>query len=154
MQVTQSRKWTLNSRPGHLVMRLARVMGRYAEARIQPLGTGIAGYPVLNLLSAAGEMTQKQLTERLRVEQSSMAQLLGRLERDGFVVRRKDPDDGRSSLVGLTPKAIDALPQINRHMEEGNDVAVAGMTDAEIETAIGLLKRMLDNFEGEANRAI
>jgi DNA-binding MarR family transcriptional regulator len=122
-------------------------MARYAEARIQPLGTGIAGYPVLNMLSAAGEMSQKQLTDRLGVEQSSMAQLLGRLERDGFIVRRKDPNDGRSSLVGLTSKAVETLPAINGIMNDGNDLVVAGMTNLEIDTAINLMKRMLANLE-------
>jgi len=148
MQLANSRRmWNLENRPGHLVMRLSRLMSRYAEARIQPLGTGIAGYPVLNLLSAEGEMSQKQLTERLGVEQSSMAQLLGRLERDGFVARRKDPNDGRSSLVGLTTKAVDTLPAINGIMNEGNDLIVAGMTDEEIDAVIGLMKRMLANLE-------
>jgi DNA-binding MarR family transcriptional regulator len=127
-------------------MRLSRALSRYAETRIQPLGTGLAGYPVLNLLSASGELTQKQLTERLGVEQPSMAQLLSRLERDGFVFRRKDPDDGRSSLVSLTDKAVGALPAINAIMDAGNDQLVAGMTDEEIETAIALFKRMLNNI--------
>jgi DNA-binding MarR family transcriptional regulator len=99
------------------------------------------------MLSAAGEMSQKQLTDRLGVEQSSMAQLLGRLERDGFIVRRKDPNDGRSSLVGLTSKAVETLPAINGIMNDGTDLVVAGMTDLEIDTAINLMKRMLANLE-------
>lgn len=148
MQLASSREsWILESRPGHLIMRLSKLMTRYAEVRFQPLGTGVAGYPVLNMLSTGGEMSQKQLTERLGVEQSSMAQLLGRLERDGFIVRRQDPNDGRSSLVGLTPKAAETLPAINRIMSDGNDIAVAGMTDAELDMAISLMKRMLANVE-------
>jgi len=149
MQVTKSGpKWILADRPGHLVMRLARLMSRYAEERIQPLGTGIAGYPVINALSQSSEMTQKQLTELLGVEQSSTAQLLGRLERDGFVTRRKDPDDGRSSLIRLTDKATAALPAISDIMDQGNDLAVDGLNDEEITTVIDLLKRMLTNFDG------
>ena len=147
MQVPKRRNWPLKDRPGHLVMRLARLGTRYAEARIQPLGTGVAGYPLLNILSDGREVTQKQLTENLGVEQSSVAQLLGRLERDGFVQRRKDPDDGRASLISLTPKAMSALPAIAEIMDAGNDLAVAGMSDAEIETLVDLLKRMLANFE-------
>ena len=103
-------RWKLRERPGYLVVRLARLMSRYAEERIHPLGTGLAGYPVITALTEGGEMTQKQLTELLGVEQSSTAQLLSRLERDGFVTRRKDPGDGRSSFVCLTEKAASALP--------------------------------------------
>ncbi|RYD77980.1 MAG: MarR family transcriptional regulator, partial [Verrucomicrobiaceae bacterium] len=86
MQLANSRQdWSVENRPGHLIMRLSKLMTRYAEVRFQPLGTGIAGYPVLNLLSSVGEMSQTQLTANLGIEQSSVAQLLGRLERDGFV---------------------------------------------------------------------
>lgn len=149
MQVQKSPKWKLEERPGHLVMRLTRLMTRYAEARIQPLGTGVAGYPVLHLLSEKGELTQKQLTEELKVEQSSVAQLLSRLERDGFIERRRDPEDGRASLIKLTRRAKSALPAIADIMDAGNDLAVAGMRKEEIATLIDLLKRMIDNFEKE-----
>lgn len=148
MQVAKARRnWPLENRPGHLVMRLARLMSRYAETGIQPLGTGIAGYPVLNALAESGEMRQKQLTELLGVEQSSTAQLLGRLERDGFIARRKDPEDGRSSLIRLTDKARAALPAIAGIMERGNELAVQGFSDVEIDVALDLLQRMIGNFE-------
>ncbi|WP_075293117.1 MarR family winged helix-turn-helix transcriptional regulator [Pararhizobium arenae] len=123
-------------------------MSRYAEERIQPLGTGLAGYPVITALTEGGEMTQKQLTELLGVEQPSTAQLLARLERDGFITRRKDPGDGRSSLVRLTEKATSALPAISEIMDDGNDMAVKGFSAEEIEQVVNLLKRMLINFEG------
>lgn len=140
-------RWKLRERPGYLVVRLARLMSRYAEERIQPLGTGLAGYPVISALSEAGELTQKQMTELLGVEQSSTAQLLSRLERDGFVTRRKDPKDARSSFIRLTEKANSALPVISEIMDDGNDLAVQGFSTQEIEQVINLLKRMLANFE-------
>jgi MarR family transcriptional regulator for hemolysin len=121
-------------------------MSRYAEERIQPLGTGLAGYPVISALSEGGELTQKQMTELLGVEQSSTAQLLSRLERDGFVTRRKDPKDARSSLIRLTEKANSALPVISEIMDDGNDLAVQGFSTQEIEQVINLLKRMLANL--------
>lgn len=141
------RPWPLQDRPGYLLMRLTRLMTRYAEARIQPLGTGIAGFPVLNMLKDAGELTQKELTENLGVEQSSTAQLVSRLERDGFIQRRKDPQDGRSSLVRLTAKGSRTLPAINEIMATGNDLAVDGLSDQEIDQLLDLLKRMISNFE-------
>jgi len=140
-------RWKLRERPGYLVVRLARLMSRYAEERIHPLGTGLAGYPVITALTEGGDMTQKQLTELLGVEQSSTAQLLNRLERDGFVTRRKDPRDGRSSFICLTEKATSALPAISEIMDDGNDLAVNGFSAQEIAQVIDLLKRMLANFE-------
>jgi MarR family transcriptional regulator, transcriptional regulator for hemolysin len=145
--MAKSRRWKLQERPGHLVMRLARLMTRFAEVRISPLGVGVAGYPVLHLLSHGGELTQKNLTETLDVEQSSMAQLLLRLERDGFIARRKDPEDQRSSLIRLTPKARSVLPTIAAIMDAGNDLAVSDMSESELSTLLRLLNEMIDKFE-------
>src|ERR1700677_3990798 len=36
------------------------------------------------------------------ITQPAMTQLVGRLERDGLVVRLIDPDDGRATLVDIT----------------------------------------------------
>ncbi len=102
---------------------------------------------MISALSEGGELTQKQMTELLGVEQSSTAQLLSRLERDGFVTRRKDPKDARSSFIRLTEKANSALPVISEIMDDGNDLAVQGFSTQEIEQVINLLKRMLANFE-------
>jgi MarR family transcriptional regulator for hemolysin len=141
------RTWALADRPGHLVMRLSRLMARLADARLSPLGVGVASYPVFSILSRQGGLTQKQLTEMLNVEQSSMAQLLGRMERDGFIVRKKDPADARSSLIYLTELATATFPKIEAIMAEGNDLAVNGMTDAQIDMSLELLRRMIANLE-------
>ncbi len=44
------------------------------------------------------------------VEQATMTATLNRMERDGLVARRTNPQDGRSSLVALTPEATEKLP--------------------------------------------
>jgi hypothetical protein len=50
--------------------------------------------------------------------------------------------------LGVGPlKAVEALPGISRVMDEGNDLAVVGLTEAEIETVISLMQRMLANVE-------
>lgn len=144
--IEPTRRWQLENRPGHLVNRLARQIARYAEKRLLPLGIGVAGYPVVNLLSQSDGMTQKQLTEALGIEQPSTAQLIARLERDGFVERHKDPDDARSWRLNLSRKAKDLLPEINRIMDEGNDLATRGMSTAEIDLTLTLITRMLHNL--------
>ena len=97
----------------------------------------------------------KQIVDRVDPRRSRAVVVLGCDEdetivlryRFRFVVRRKDPLDGRSALVSLTPKAIAVLPEINRTMDEGNDLATEGLTEDEVAQAIGLMRRMLGNFE-------
>jgi DNA-binding MarR family transcriptional regulator len=60
---------------------------------------------VLHTLShTGGPMRLTALTATEQVTQSAMTQLVTRLERDGFVERRPDPNDGRAVLVHLTDR--------------------------------------------------
>ncbi|WP_292147986.1 helix-turn-helix domain-containing protein [Mesorhizobium sp.] len=71
------------------------------------MGFATAQLPVLAGLQSGNALTQAELTKLAGVEQSSMAQLLARMDRDGIIRRTPDPHDGRSSLVELSDKALD-----------------------------------------------
>ena len=65
--------------------------------------TVAAGYlPVFFALAA----TQTALASLAAIEQPTMAATLTRMERDSLIHRRPDPQDGRSSLISLTPVAL------------------------------------------------
>jgi DNA-binding MarR family transcriptional regulator len=55
----------------------------------------------LNRLNREGPMRLTALAEAEGASQSAMTQLVQRLERQGLVERRSDPEDGRASLVAL-----------------------------------------------------
>ena len=140
-------------RPGHLVNRASRLFLRYGDLRMQPLGVGTAAVPVLVLLKEGVEMTQRDLAACTRLEQPSMAQLLSRLERDGMIRRRPDPDDGRASLISLSEKAQALLPEVNAIAQAGNDAAMAGFTKEEVQQLLDYLRRVIVNLEAESGNA-
>ncbi len=135
------------NRPAHLINRVARLMTRVGEARLKPLGFSPGQLPVLGALMRHGPLSQKALAEGGKIEQSSMAQMLARMARDGLVTRRPDPDDGRASLYSLTETARDRLPALSQALTEGGREALAGFSAAEEETLRLLLKRMIANLE-------
>ena len=144
------RRWAQHERPGHLITRASRLLLRFADTRFRQLGIGVAAYPVLTMLRTGQKLSQKDLTRCVRIEQPSMAQLLARLERDGMIRRTPDPDDGRASLISITRKALGILPQVDAVVDEGNQMAIAGMSDSETELLIDLLQRLIANLEGAA----
>jgi DNA-binding MarR family transcriptional regulator len=146
------RRWELHERPGHLINRAARLLLRLADIKFRPLGLGVAGFPVLTMLRTGQKLSQKDLALCARIEQPSMAQLLSRLERDGMIKRSPDPDDGRSSLISITRKALAILPEVDTAVDAGNELAVAGMSDSEIKMLIDLLQRLIGNLERAAQR--
>jgi len=90
---------------GYLINHIARIFAQGLAARIRPLGLTTGTFPTLLELWEGDGLTQKQLVARLGIEQATMANTLNRMERDGLVTRRKDPEDGRSQLVWLTERA-------------------------------------------------
>tara|TARA_R110000744_G_scaffold325422_1_gene431262 strand:- start:1243 stop:1692 length:450 start_codon:yes stop_codon:yes gene_type:complete len=91
--------------PGYLVNHVARIFARGLTARIKPLGLTTGTFPALLELWESDGMTQKQLVEKLDIEQATMANTLVRMERDGLIVRKKDASDGRMQRIWLTARA-------------------------------------------------
>ncbi len=139
----------LLSTPGHYINRLSRLSIRWTEPRLQKLGLATAQVPVFGALKNIGPLTQKDLAKLLHVEQSTMAQLLARMERDGLIERTPDPNDGRSSLISLSPLALRNSASARNILLEGNRVALAGFSDREKATLTRLLKRIVQNLEQE-----
>jgi DNA-binding MarR family transcriptional regulator len=76
-----------------------------------------------------------------------MAQMLTRMERDGIVRREADPKDRRGSLVSLTKQARSRLPAGRAILRQGNVEMTRGLSAQEVETLIGLLRRVLTNVD-------
>lgn len=57
---------------------------------------------VLRVLQEVGETDASQLAERASILAPSLTRIIKALETRGFIATRKDPDDGRRSLVTLS----------------------------------------------------
>jgi len=75
-------------------------------------GAGIspADLDALEHLEAAGPLTQRQLGDWLSLTSGAITMLVDRLERAGWVQRRRHPSDRRSVLVELSPQAAELAP--------------------------------------------
>ena len=65
-------------------------------------GTSLTSRNVLAALAAEGPSRLTALATATGIAQPAMTQLVGRLEREGLVVRLIDPEDGRATLVAIT----------------------------------------------------
>lgn len=128
---------------GYLINHLARRFARGLTARIEPLGLSTGVFPALLELWESDGLTQSQLVQRLDIEQATMAGTLARMERDGLVVRQRDPDDGRVQRIWLTPQARSLQqPAIQAALDE-NTEALSGLTPAERQQFIALMVKVL-----------
>jgi DNA-binding MarR family transcriptional regulator len=94
----------------HLRITLTRTTRRLR----QEAGGGLS--PTLTAALATverhGPLTPSELAVRERVQRPTATKLVARLEQDGLVSRTADPDDGRSSLIAVTPEGAGLLREI------------------------------------------
>ena len=65
-------------------------------------GTSLTSRNVLAALAVEGPSRLTALATATGIAQPAMTQLVGRMDREGLVVRLIDPEDGRATLVAIT----------------------------------------------------
>ena len=136
-------KWTS---AGYLANHMARLFAHGLQARIRPLGLTTGTFPALLELWEDDGLTQKELVERLDIEQATMANTLRRMERDGLVRRHPHPVDGRARQVWLTPKARSLRDDALAAATAQNKAALAGLAPDEREHFIQFMTRTIDRM--------
>ena len=140
-----SENWQPKTMPSILISHAARALARRADTKLRDIGISTSQFPVLVALKDGAKLTQKELALLANVEQPSMAQLLARMERDGRIRREADPNDGRSSLISLTNKAISLFSPVRAILTQGNQEALVEFDESEIEQLVALLHRVIGN---------
>ncbi len=98
---------------------------------------------ILAFLNIKDGVSTKNLATVLAMRVSSLNELLSKLEADGYIERRPDPEDGRVSLIYLTAKGREADPSAPSSAVEPEDF----LTPDEQAEFQRLLAKMIDGFE-------
>ena len=93
-------------------------------------------------------ISQARLAELTDVEPMAMVRILDRMEADGVLERRPDPDDRRARRLHLTARARPLLDEIWRQATLTRAETFAGVSRAEREAFIGVLERLDANLGG------
>lgn len=150
MKVKAGPRWDPASAPTFWINHASRLLMRRFEQALRPLGFGMAYLPVVIALEENGALLQKELAERAHVEQPTMAALLARMERDGLIARGPHPNDRRASLISLTAKAKERLPEAKARLAEIAGQATSGLGERDRATLLSLLRRVVENLDGAA----
>ena len=89
-------------------------------------------YTALTVLRRRDGLTAAQLARNSFVTTQSMADLVSALERQNFVVRRKDPQDGRRALISLTAQGEELLGQHEAAVRALEERMLSNLTPAQI----------------------
>lgn len=138
-----------NRSAGILASEIARLYAAALQGALQPLGLSRAQYLALSELWLEDGLTQRQLAERVGVEQATMANTLVRMERDGLIERRPNPDDGRSQQIWLTEVALRLQASATDAAVKANELVAEGLPVAERELFFSMLARVIANLRAD-----
>ncbi len=116
------------------------------EGRLKGTGVSPAQFVALAHLIALGPLTQTELVERLSITKATGVRLIDRMERDGWLVRKPDPADGRVKRLVLTQKATQVWEKVSQAGRALLEQAYRGVHPAEIETVKRVLERVRRNL--------
>lgn len=98
---------------------------------------GVTGdqYNVLRILRGAypGGLARGEITQRLMRQAPDTTRMLDRLERAGLVERRRDTEDARRSIAGITREGIQLLERVDPQIERVMEMAMAPLEAAQLE---------------------
>ena len=120
----------------------AKILKRHGIDELNP-----AQGRIVYALWKESPLSQAELAESTRLDKSTLALMLERLEGAGQIARRSDPRDARRRLVVLTEKNRALHAAYGEASQEMLGLFYKGMTGAEIDAFEDALRRILSNLD-------
>lgn len=130
-----------------LFMRASHTYFQKNFCQINRLGLHPGQIPVLWHLFQEEGLSQKELSNRLKVKPPTVNVSLQRLEKMECIYRQQDAKDLRISRIYLTEKGKDLAEQIERIMENNERQMTKNFTETEICLLSRFLRQMIENIE-------
>jgi DNA-binding MarR family transcriptional regulator len=146
----------LSLEPVAIITRLARIR-RHLERELEPVFERFGLSPstfeaLVTLTRIAGEtgVSQKRLADEIGVTPGTISIRVDRLADEGLAERRSDPESKRNSLVALTDKGRELFERVSPAHLANERRLLASLSDEDRRVLIGLLRKLLVEFEGSA----
>jgi MarR family transcriptional regulator, organic hydroperoxide resistance regulator len=108
-------------------------------------------WSLLRVLWHEDNLSQIEVARRMKVERASLTIMLNTVEQAGLITREVDRRDARKQLISLTQKGRALQKLLIPIGNSVNAVALAGFSKREVSTLRALLRRVIQNLEGEEN---
>jgi DNA-binding MarR family transcriptional regulator len=150
----EERRAFLEQQPTFWLKRSYQLLRRTVDGELRAYGLTLSQREVLLALYEEGPLDQRDLRERLGLEQSSVSRLVDGLVRRQLVELQPGDSDRRVRLAELTAMGQRLLLTTPGSSELGGTVMVEDLTSEERNELVRLLKRCVDNLSSHtATRA-
>ena len=129
------------------IVRAAEIFKRIHSAIFRNYGLSFPQYNVLRVLESSKNMQNKMsdIGRIMLVPGANITGLAKRLEKDGFVIKKSDPDDERVTILEITPKGKRALKHIENEKDEWLERMLKTLSQNQKLELLDKVRRILKN---------
>ena len=135
--------------------RLAQALNLGMENVFRKHGLNNATFDVLATLRRSGPpyaLTPSDLMASTMVSSGTMTNRIDRLQKNGWISRTRNPDDGRGFVIGLTDQGFRLIDSIMAEHVANQHRLTAALSEAERKALDILLSKWLSAFEGGSSQ--
>ncbi len=129
--------------PSYLASQVSRFGRRQLELVLGEHDLVLIHHAILASLADFGPRSQQQLADSLDFDKSHLVGRVDHLAERGLIIRTQDPADRRRNQVALTAAGLELIDQLQPMAEESQEGFLQPLSEAERETLIKLLRRVL-----------
>lgn len=136
----------IENEAGLIFQHVARQRIKLLDTLLAPHGLTSAQVYLLNWLLRGDGRTQIELARLLNIGTVAVSGIVDRLEAANWVERRADKADRRTNRVFLKPSATSKEHVLSEAAARVNEMSFEGMTDAEVDQLLSLMRRVRGNL--------
>ena len=130
---------------------LERELGRLRRAHLMQLlrtskdpGLSVLATELLRVVVEAGTIRASDLANTLSVTKTSISRYVNEMLDEGLLVQRRDPSDGRATLLSVSERGRRALEERQARRGAILDELCGGWPQGDVEMLTSLLERLND----------
>lgn len=129
------------------MVRAAETFKRTHSAIFRNYGLSFPQYNVLRVLDASRNGMNKisEVSRIMLVPDANMTGIGKRLERNGFLIRKSDPNDERVTIFEITPKGRKTLKNIEQEKDQSIETILRGFSQNDKTEFLDKLKQLIKN---------
>jgi len=147
-----SRRLVLQDFLPYLLNRAGMKIGLVFSRDVEPYGVTLPMWRVLIELWHKGDHRLGELAERTTIDLSTLSRLIVSMQRKRLVVRRRSGLDRRALSLALTEKGLELVEQVAPYALHYEQVAIQGMSKAEIAQLKQSLRKVYENLEAASRQ--
>ena len=131
---------------GYAICTTSHAMRRALQSELSQVGMTLRQWEVLACLACEEGFSQSEMADYLGIEPPTLAGVLRRMERDGWLAREACCDDRRRNRITPTAKAEAIWKQSTEMCHQIRQQATAGLSESQLESLKSTCQRIRLNL--------